>query len=472
MCALLALGTLVLYWPVRGYDFVQYDDNEYVFDNPVVKSGLSWWGLVWSFVDAHVSNWHPLTWLSHMLDCQVFGLNAGGHHLVNVALHCANAVLLFLLLRSLTGAFWRSAFVAALFAWHPLHVESVAWISERKDVLSGLFFMLTMWAYVRYAKSKIKNSKIRQRRWYGATLLFLALGLLSKPMLVTVPFVLLLLDFWPLNRFQPSVSSLSRALLIEKVPFFCLSAVICLITIFAQKSGGAITSAVGWPARIENVLVGYLAYLEKLFWPRDLSVLYLRPQTVPAAALMLAVLILSGISIAVLVNLRRRPYLAVGWLWFVGMLLPVSGLVPIGLQLIADRYTYLPSIGLFIMLTWGATDLGAMLFTQPARQFVGAFAAVAVVSACAVLSSQQLTFWQNTETLMGHALRLDPDNYVAHSDLGIYLLRQGQTNEARFHFERARELDPALNRKAGESGSNGSSRRDSRPAPEDTSARQ
>jgi len=501
VCLLLALVTLALYWPARHYDFVQYDDNDYVFDNPTVRNGLSWWGLAWSLVAAHAANWHPLTWLSHMLDCQCFGLNAGPHHLVSVFLHCANAVLLFLVLRSMTclrhagpprsdaterehnwqrdsaaraasatqaGAFWRSAFVAAVFAWHPLRVESVAWISERKDVLSGFFFMLTLWAYARYVSSvecRVSSAidapspvTCHPSRFWRLALLFFALGLLCKPMLVTAPFVLLLLDFWPLNRFQaarvgvgrPSTAAslfgIPRNLLVEKLPFFFLSAAVSLIAFYAQKAGGAVNAdpPAGIFSRIENALVGYVGYLDKLFWPRDLAVLYLRPPTVPAVPVIFAVLILAGISAVAGANLRRRPCLAVGWLWFLGMLLPVSGLIPVGLQSIADRYTYLPAIGLSLMVAWGVPEMAPALFTNQTWRLAAGVAAAFVLLACVVLTHRQLACWKDTETLMEHALEIDPNNYVAHSNLGVHFSRLGRTREAQFHYQRARELDPAL----------------------------
>jgi protein O-mannosyl-transferase len=495
VCLLLGVVTLALYWPVRHYDFVQYDDDDYVFDNPAVRMGLSWGGVVWSFISAHSANWHPLTWLSHMLDCQLFGLNAGSHHLTNALLHSVNAALLFLLLRSMTGAFWRSAFVTALFAWHPLRVESVAWISERKDVLSGFFFMLTLLAYVQYAKlqnrilavadvnappSAPSRKSVSASFYYRLSLIFFLLGLLSKPMLVTVPFVLILIDFWPLNRLQPFARSASderplnfltaregRGLLMEKVPFFLLSIIFGLITIYAQKSGGSVVSveSEGVLPRIENALIAYPAYIQKLFWPHDLAFLYLRPATVSIASLILAVLILSGISFVAGANLRSRPYLAVGWLWFLGMLLPVSGLIQSGLQSIADRYTYLPSIGLFLMLTWGAAELTPVLFARRTAQCLTAAAATLVLLACMCLTRQQLAYWKNTETLMEHALQIDPNNYIAHSDLGLYLFKQGRIAEARVHHQRARELDPALKGNTGDSNT-GADEQKTRPTPE------
>lgn len=451
----LSLATLWVYWPVRHYDFVDYDDDGYVFDNPVVRGGLSWQGLVWSFVDQHSCNWHPLTWISHMLDCQLFGLHAGAHHLVNVLFHCANAVLLLLLLHAMTGKLGRSAFVAALFALHPLRVESVAWVSERKDVLSGFFFMLTLWLYVLYARNPISkpaaggsspmplNGSPASRRsvFYKLSLACFLLGLLAKPMLVTVPFILLLIDFWPLHRvesFKLKVSSpespakknsifnpqLSR-LLLEKLPFFLLALIVGIITLFAQRAGG------GWvPAdsqmfpRLENVIIGYWGYLEKLLWPQNLSFLYLRSNQVAAAEFFLAALILAGISILAAAGLRRRPWLAVGWLWFLVMLLPVSGLLQIGRLSIADRYTYLPAIGFYLMATWGIMDLIAALFSQKVGRWLATAGAAVILLACAILTRQQLACWQNTRTLLEHALKVDPDNYVAQVDLRIYLFEK------------------------------------------------
>jgi protein O-mannosyl-transferase len=501
MSLLLVLVTLALYWPARHYDFVQYDDPEYVSENPTVREGLTRWGLVWAVVDAHASNWHPLSWASHMLDCQLFGLNAGAHHLVNVLLHCANAALLFLLLEAMTGAFWRSGFVAAIFAWHPLRVESVAWISERKDVLSGLFFMLTLWAYVQYAKrsnapgppSSVSAESLpsathgseggpapsptgavaegsERGLFYRLSLVLFVLGLLAKPMVVTVPGVLLLLDFWPLRRFPGAGSasggagtlSLAGKLVLEKLPFIFFSVGVSVITFLAQKAGGAVVSlqSEGLSARLAHALAGYLVYMEKVFLPRDLAVLYLRPQTVPPLTLAAAAALLLFISTMAVLNLHRRPYLAVGWLWFLGTLLPVSGLVQAGLQSVADRYTYLAAIGLSLMLAWGVGDLTAarssiddrpgcragfgLAIWSRLRKPLAATATGFVLLTCAVLTRHQLGYWRNTETLMNRTLQIDPNNYVAHQDLGVYFARIGQTEQARFHRQRVRELDPAL----------------------------
>ena len=471
MCLALVLGTLAIYWPVRHYGFVDYDDNDYVFDNPTVRAGLSWWGLAWAFVDQHASNWHPLTWLSHMLDCQLFGVNPGPAHLVNVLFHCANAVLLLLLLNSMTGAFWRSAVVAALFAWHPLRVESVAWISERKDVLSGFFFMLTLWMYVLYVKREVlpcpTNSE--EKLWskftsasprlffYKLSVGFFVLGLLSKPMLVTVPLILLLMDFWPFNRFavfnqNPSKLKIARDLLAEKSPFFLFSIIVGVITFFAQREGGATTSGppLGITSRMGDAVVGYLSYLEKLFWPHNLTCLYLRPNHVNPGALAVAVLVLTGIFVLAATHLRRRPYLMMGWLWFVVMLLPVSGLIQFGLQSVADRYTYLPSIGFYVICVWMVAESAEVLFPPVARRLLPGSLAAAILVACALLSRHQLGYWRNTQTLMEHALTIDPNNYVAHDDLGVYFSKIGRTQDALMQFQLERELEPDMARPSGQ----------------------
>jgi hypothetical protein len=427
-CLLLAFATFAIYWPVRHYGFVDYDDDDYVFNNPVVRAGLSWPNFVWAFDDQHDCNWHPLTWLSHMADCQFFGINPGAMHLENVFFHCANSVLLLLLLNSATGAFWRSAFVAALFALHPLRVESVAWIAERKDVLSGFFFMLTLWFYVLHAKIQITGGgpKFQKNNFYRLSWFCFILGLLAKPMLVTVPIILLLLDFWPLKRFTIyDLRFTIGRLLREKIPFFLFSIIAGIITLFAQRAGG------GWvPAdshffpRVGNVVTGYWGYIEKLFWPQNLSFLYLRPGKTSVAEFFLAAIILTAISILAAVQFRRRSWFAVGWLWFVVMLLPVSGLLQIGRLSIADRYTYLPAIGFYIIVVWGIADLIAVLFSEKFCRALAIAGASAILFACAILTRQQLAYWQNTRTLMEHALKIDPNNYVAQTDLRIYLFEK------------------------------------------------
>ncbi len=437
VCLFLGFATLWVYWPVRHYDFVEYDDDDYVFDNPMVRGGLSWQGFAWAFAGEHDCNWHPLTWLSHMTDCQLFGLDAGAHHLVNVLFHCANAVLLLLLLNSMTGKLGRSAFVATLFALHPLRVESVAWIAERKDVLSGFFFMLTLWMYVLHVKNQSLSASGRvpvKMRFYRSSWLFFLLGLLAKPMLVTVPLVLLLLDFWPFQRVESfklkvlssktSAKKLST-LLFEKLPFFLLSIIVGIITLFAQRAGGGWTPADShFFPRMANVVIGYWGYIEKLLWPQNLSFLYLRSNHVSLAEFFLSALVLSAISILAAVNLRRRPWLAVGWLWFLVMLLPVSGVLQIGRLSIADRYTYLPAIGFYLMAVWGIMDLLAVLFSKKICRWLATAGAAAILLACAILIRQQLACWRNTQTLMEHALKIDPNNYVAQIDLRIYLFEK------------------------------------------------
>lgn len=457
---LLTLAVLIVYWPVGQFGFVEYDDNLYVFDNPEVRRGLSWWGLVWSFVDAHAANFHPLTWLSHMLDCQLFGLNAGAHHWVNVILHAANAVLLFLLLRSLTGRVGRSAVVAALFALHPLRVESVAWISERKDVLAGFFFMLTVWAYAAFAKSRSGSAPVQgtssspgvfRSKLYCAALVFFVLGLLAKPMLVTIPGVLLLLDFWLLKRVRSDsetdsvVGGVPKRLWMEKIPFAAVAVIFGVLTVLAQKSGGAVKPA-GLASKLANTICAYVAYLAKTVWPHDLSVVYLRPDHIPLAQVLGALAILLAITVVALLSVRRRPYVAVGWFWFVGMMLPVSGLVTIGDLFMADRYTYLPGIGLSLAIVWCVADLVGSRSSPTSLRIATIAIATAVLGACAVASRIQLQYWRNTETLMQRALQLDPRNFVAHYNLGVYYGKSGNVDAALLHRQRARELTPPSER--------------------------
>jgi len=440
-CALLVIATLAVYWPAHRYQFVAYDDDNYVYQNPMVLSGLTWQGVEWSFVDRQANNWHPLTWLSHMADCQIFGLNAGGPHLVNVAFHCANAVLVFLLLQALMrrteisalppDPFWRNLFIAGLFALHPLRVESVAWISERKDVLSGFFGLLALLCYAHYATGQREPKASLP---YRLALLFFTCSLLSKPMFVTLPLVLLLLDYWPLQRAASKRSedgrfnaSTLRPLLLEKIPFFVLTAIFCGITLIAQKPGLP-SQKMGFFARLETVVTDYFGYVEKLLWPHNLSFLYLRPDTIPLGQFFVAALVLLLISALAFALWRRCPAIMTGWLWFVIVLLPVCGIVSLGRLSIADRYTYLPSIGFYLMMTWALAELAGKIFPATARQvFLGIGAAI-VLAACAVLSREQLASWQNTETLYNHALEVDPNNYVAKQNLHIYQFEKTNPN--------------------------------------------
>jgi len=400
VCIYLGLGllTLAVFGPTVRYSFLDYDDDAYVLTNPHVLTGLTWQNVGWAFGSTHASNWHPLTWLSHALDCQLYGRRASGHHLTNVLFHLTNTLLLFGLLQRMTGSLWRSAFVAALFAVHPLHVESVAWIAERKDVLSAFFFLLTLWAYVRYVERSEgggRKSDVRGPWSFGhlpSSVFYLlsvgcfALGLMSKPMLVTLPFLLLLLDYWPLRRFpfsagkpeirgsrgkerrsrvpapastlNPQPSTLPR-LLAEKLPFLALAAASCLATAFAQKKGGAMLSLREFPFRLRlaNALVSYARYLGKALWPEQLAPFYPNPVHWPGWQVAGAGMLVAAASIAVIALARRAPYLFTGWFWFLGMLIPVIGLVQVGSQAMADRYMYLPAIGLFLVAAWGVPVL-------------------------------------------------------------------------------------------------------------------
>ena len=445
ICLLLIATTLLVFWQVQDYDFVNIDDPHYVSDNPFVKRGLTRASFIWAFTTTHAANWHPLTWLSHMLDYQVYGLNPGGHHLTSMLLHLANAVLLFLVLNRMTGTLWRSGFVAALFAIHPLHVESVAWISERKDVLSTFFWILTMWMYFRYAK---RPNFFR----YLLALFAFALGLMAKPMLVTLPCVLLLLDYWPLRRFRPGeTAAITPAakeqgapffyLLLEKIPFFALSAASSIVTFLVQRSGGAVTVDI-YPLniRIANALISYVSYMGKMIWPRGLVVFYLHPgKSLPVWYAVVAGLVLVCLSIAFMRAARSRPYLAVGWLWYLGTLVPVIGLVQVGMQAMADRYTYVPLIGLFIICVWGVFDLvkgwrhGKVLLALSAGLLLLA------LTTCTWL---QVRHWQNSATLFQHALTMNAENYVAHNNLGAALIEQGKIEEGISHYTKALEINP------------------------------
>ena len=436
----LILGTFLLYCPVATFDFINFDDSLYVTNNEHLKNGFSWLGLRWCFQIGYAGYWHPLTWLSHMLDCQLFGLRPGPPHVVNVLLHAANSALLFVVIKRMTGAFWRSAMVAALFAWHPLRVESVAWIAERKDVLSVLFWMLALWTYVRYAE-KVKLQISNFRLYYWLTLIFFALGLTAKPMVITLPCVLLLLDWWPLGRFGPDAPKPHLRVIVEKTPFFLLVAGSSVLTVIAQDRGGAVASLAIVPlgTRISNGLVCYARYVEKIFWPANLSVIYPLVFKLPALDVVLAVVFLAGISAVALFFWKRRPYWLLGWIWFLGTIFPVIGLVQAGGQSMADRFAYLPSIGIFIIVCWTAHDLVHRWPGQ--RAFLVLMAAVAL-GACAIRTATQLRYWRNSGTLFQHALAIDPDNYIAHSCYGCYLRDIGQLEQARIECQRAVEISP------------------------------
>jgi protein O-mannosyl-transferase len=401
ICLGLALLTLAMYWRALHYPFITYDDRLYVSENPHVLGGLTWSNIVWAFTTWHTGNWHPLTWLSLALDAQIFGSSAGGFHLTNVLLHAANAVLLFLVLRQLTRFEWRSAFVAALFAIHPVHVESVAWISERKDLLSGFFFLLALGAYGRYAAHSTSAR-------YVKVLLLLVFGLLAKSMLVTLPLVLLLLDFWPLQRWRRIVDV--RRLAIEKLPLFAIAATFSIVTFLAQRSAGSTMPMTVFPlrARLANALLACERYLGKLFWPRDLTLPYPFSRSISAFELCWAAVLLLAITFAAITTVRRHGYLLTGWLWFLGMLVPVMGLVQVGSQAMADRYMYLPAIGIFIAVTWGIAEA-----TSTAPKYLRAGFACAVLFGFGALCFVQLDYWKNSETLFRHTLAVYPDEIVS-----------------------------------------------------------
>ena len=434
---LLAFATLVVFLPVGSHEFVSFDDTDYVTENPFVKNGLTFTDIVWAFNTFHAGNWHPLTWISHMLDCQLFGANAGAHHFVNVLFHAANTALLFTLLLRLTGKIWPCAFIAALFAWHPLHVESVAWIAERKDVLSTFFALLALLNYAKYvAESKAQGPK--SKLFFTYSLLAFALGLMVKPMLVTLPFVMLLLDFWPLQRF--SHSTFPRALVREKAPFFLLAAISCVVTFFAQKAGGAVASLakVSLLYRLESAPVAVMDYLGKFFWPAGLCVFYPLRQNISPFAPIAATGALILISLAAWRARNTKPYLLFGWLWFLGTLVPVIGLVQVGGAAIADRYTYIPSIGFFIAVVFWLADFAARL--QTPKIIAAGFAAV-ILTACVLVTEHQLTFWRDSETLFRRAIAVTRSNDVALINLGVALDVQFRFAEALEIYRQAEKLD-------------------------------
>lgn len=427
---LFIFGLVAAVWFVFGqtytHGFLNYDDGEYVYQNPQVLAGVTWPGVLWAFTHTYAANWHPLTWLSHMLDVQLFGLNAGAHHLTNVLLHSLTAVLLLHTLSKLTGNLWRSAFVAAVFALHPLRVESVAWIAERKDLLSGLFFVLTIASYHRYVRSLSLGS-------YCVALLLYLLGLLSKPMLVTLPLVLLLLDYWPLHRFAFLPS---RKLLLEKLPFVALSAASVAVTLFAQTSALRSFTSISFSQRVANAVIAVATYLDQLFWPAKLVPMYpLDLGKLNALRVLISLAVILAITVLVLWQ-RQRRYLITGWLWYLIMLLPVIGLVQVGNQAHADRYTYLPLIGPVMALTWGVSDLAASWKTSLALSFA------AVLTLLGVLSYQQTSLWRDPEILWSHTLACTSSNGAAEQNLAQTLHEKGKDTEAIAHFHRALALTP------------------------------
>ncbi len=466
----LTAATFAVYAQVINHAFVDFDDEEYIVANPHVRTGLSKANIIWAFTSSHSNNWHPLTWISHMTDAELFGLNPAGHHLVNVLLHIINSLLLFLLLTRMTGALWRSAFVAALFALHPLHVESVAWAAERKDVLSAFFWLLTLWMYLHY---------VRKQTWqrYALILICFACGLMAKQMLVTLPFVLLLLDYWPLRRFSPeplkpikedpprhaskrgkplrvrvpdqvrndreaaNPLALHKRLIIEKIPLFILAALASITVFMVQLKSGVLYNLNPFPlpVRIENALVSYIAYIGKMIWPNHLAVFYPHPlnslpwwQTLGALGLLVLITV-------VCLKYYRKPYLSVGWFWFLGTLVPVIGLVQVGVQAMADRYTYIPLIGLFIMAAWGIPDL---LKNRPYKKQTITVIAAVILIACIYLAWLQVGTWKDRETLYAHAIKMIPNNYWACNNFGAAIASRGHIDEAMPYFSKSLEIMP------------------------------
>src|SRR6266496_2756193 len=430
VCVFLIAITWFVFGQTVRYDFVNYDDDTYVYANPLISSGLTIPGAIYAFSGKHAGNWHPLTTLSHMLDCQLWGFHAGGHHLTNVVLHTIAVVLLFLVLLQMTGALWRSAFVAAVFAIHPLRIESVAWISERKDVLSAVFFMLTLGLYVRY----VRYPSVKR---YLAVVSSFALGLMCKPTLVTVPLVLLLLDYWPLKRFAGESST--RRPILEKIPLFALSAAGAGATLWAHEKSIIHIERLPFMWRVGNGLVTYLTYMQQMIWPARLAVFYPHPgDTLPVWEIGLAIVLLLLATAAAIALRRKRPYFLTGWFWYLLMLLPVIGLIQVGSQGHADRYTYLSQIGLYVLLAWAIPDALASRFE---RRILGVTASVAIIvwAWCAHI---QASYWRNGESLWSHAIAVTSENFIAHDGLGQFLLDHGRLDEAIDQFQIALNIDP------------------------------
>jgi protein O-mannosyl-transferase len=436
ICLILTLVTAAVYSQVRSYDFINYDDPGYIYENTNIQNGITLQAVKWAFSTGNMGNWHPLTWLSHMLDWWLFGSNAGGHHLTNLIFHIANTLLLFIVLKQMTQRLWPSAFVAALFALHPLHVESVAWVSERKDVLSTFFWLLTMWAYVRF----VKRQRIAD---YLLIVAFFALGLMAKPMLVSLPFVLLLLDYWPLNRIKSKQSLLP--LLIEKFPLFVMVIASSVITYLVQIKGGAVTKFAVLPLkfRILNAFVSYMEYIEKMIWPVRLVYFYPHPgPNISVLYAFVSAVLLLAVTVLILRFAKNHRYLATGWFWYLGTLIPVIGIVQVGVQSMADRYSYITLTGLFVIIAWGLPELFGR------RKVLLAALSVTVLAALSICTYIQLQYWKSSLPLFQHALEVNDNNkgadnnYKAHLCLADVLLKDGRIDEAIYHNLEAVRIRP------------------------------
>ena len=440
----LTLATILAYWQVAGHEFVNFDDKDYVYQNSHVQTGLTKENVVWAFTSVHASNWHPITWLTHMADVELYGLNPGGHHLSNLFIHIASTLLLLILLYRLTGSVWKSGFVASMFALHPLHVESVAWVAERKDVLSGFFWFLTLLLYAIYVQKS-------QLKFYILAIVAFALGLMSKPMLVSLPVVMLIIDFWPLDRYNIKNETgaincraklpLLVLLLKEKIPFFICSVISAAVTIYAQKQGGAVQTVEMLPLgmRLANACTAYVKYIGKMLWPSDLAVYYPFPVDIPSWQVLFSLVVLLALTATSIRFGRTRPYLPAGWFWFLVTLVPVIGIVQVGAQSMADRYTYLPLVGLFIAAAWGGAEWAGKV---PHRQGVLAIATFLTIAACVSLTWRQVRYWQNSMVLYRHALQVTSGNYVMHSTLGAALAEKGLLDEAIAEYRRVLEINP------------------------------
>jgi protein O-mannosyl-transferase len=432
LCLVLTLVTAAVYFQVRSYDFVNYDDGEYVYQNPHIQRGLTYDAVKWAFTTNYAANWHPLTWISHIIDWQLYGSKAGGHHVTNLIFHIANTLLLFLVLKGMTNAAWPSAFVAALFALHPMHVESAAWVSERKDVLSTFFWMLTMWTYLRYVKHPGKAR-------YILTLMLFSLGLLSKPMLVTLPFILLLLDYWPLGRFG---KLRTYHLIREKIPFVLLAAISSVVTFLVQRNWGAVTrlTDVSLTSRIGNAFISYAEYIEKMFWPAGLVYFYPHPgRNISMWYVVISVLFLLAVTLFVLSYCSKHRYLLTGWFWYLGTLVPVIGLVQVGEQAMADRYSYITLTGLFIIIAWGVPEV---LINRRYRKIIFWTSSLIILLVLAVCSYIQAGYWKNSMSLYTHALKISNRNYKAHFNMAVTLRDMDKFDEAVGEFQKCLQIDP------------------------------
>lgn len=446
---ILVMATLCVYWQTKNFSYINYDDPEYVFANVQVQQGLTIENIKWAFTTTSFSNWHPLTWISHMIDVQLYGNSPGQHHLTNVLLHIINTLLLFYLFRKMTGNILPSALLAGLFALHPLHIQSVAWISERKDLLCAQFFFLSIFSYLKYLNKGTLSD-------YVLTLFLFSLGLMTKPMIVTLPLVLFLLDYWPLRRLGfstthqtcclPAISipprEISRIIL-EKIPFLGLSFLSAAMTFHAQEAGGSVATLnqLSLLARMENAIVSYLLYIQKMVWPYHLSIIYPHPGTHPTWLILSAVLIFSALTACALFFAKKRPFLIIGWLWFLSMLIPVIGIIQVGLQSMADRYTYLPMVGLFLAFSWGLYHFP--LFRKN-RSLYFSITGICILSLLSVLTWQELQYWQNGVRLFSRAVAITKNNFVAHNNLGYELVQNFQFEKAKKEFEIALQIDPTF----------------------------